>query len=497
MMYDYRIDEVRLSKAIPALLEVIRKQPQQKNEIVSFRSGYLDWAEGYKEKVYWKARKHLDFDKWNAESCGSGLILDQVRMAFLDGNNLIHYMTNDFFEKAEKDIAKAETILFNIYHGKEPEVAFSNFIKYFGARYDRISYLFFLKDKDKYVPMRPSFFQDLFELLNIQSQSTKSCSWEHYMEFNQIIADLKDCIQSHFKEPISLLDAHSFIWTMHLIDDELKEYEDDYRDYSDGKVKISHEQWKEILLNQDIVSSEYIELLGKIYVSPNHATTCYQLGLIDKVSPQSYISPVVSMGKKITQAYGLPEMIREDGSRRYWAVMFLGRNVMGNRFEWKMRPELAEVFEELFAETIDDAKFDFDAEMALVESDDVVIETALERSAREVIKTKSVVHEQYRRDPYISRAAKQLAGGVCMYCGEEAPFIDDNGQPYLESHHIQWLSKGGRDSLDNVAALCPNCHRRMHVLDLEEDREYLLKKVRMYCKEVKSMKAFALNNIHQ
>lgn len=488
MKYDYHIDEVRLSKAIPALLDEIRKQPQQKNEIVSFKSGYLEWAEGYKEKVYLKARKHLDFDKWSTEYVGSGMILDRVRLAFLDGNNLIHYMTNDFFEKAEKDITKAETILFNIYHGGEPDVTFCDFIEFFGARYDRVSYLYFLKDKDKYIPMRPSFFRDRFELLNIRSQSTTGCSWEHYMEFNQIIADLKSYIQPHFKEPISLLDTHSFVWTMYLIGDELKEYEDDYRDYSNGKVKISTNQWKDILLNKDIVSDEYIELLGKFYVSPNHASTCFQLGLIDKVSPQSYISPVVSMGKKIMQVYELPEIIREDGSRRYWAVLFLGRYVMKNRFEWKMRPELAEAFEEIFAETIDDIKFDLDTEKALVESDDVVIEMALERSEREVIKTKSVVHEQYRRDPYISRAAKQLAGGVCMYCGEEAPFIDGNGQPYLESHHIRWLSKGGRDSLDNVAALCPNCHRRMHVLDLEDDRKYLLKKVRTYCRDVKTNK---------
>ena len=28
-----------------------------------------------------------------------------------------------------------------------------------------------------------------------------------------------------------------------------------------------------------------------------------------------------------------------------------------------------------------------------------------------------------------------------------------------------WLSKGGSDSVDNTVALCPNCHRKMHIVD--------------------------------
>ncbi|WP_429628901.1 HNH endonuclease [Tunturiibacter psychrotolerans] len=38
-------------------------------------------------------------------------------------------------------------------------------------------------------------------------------------------------------------------------------------------------------------------------------------------------------------------------------------------------------------------------------------------------------------------------------------------QPYLECHHIVWLARGGDDTIENTVAMCPNCHRRMHVLD--------------------------------
>jgi 5-methylcytosine-specific restriction enzyme A len=44
-----------------------------------------------------------------------------------------------------------------------------------------------------------------------------------------------------------------------------------------------------------------------------------------------------------------------------------------------------------------------------------------------------------------------------------------DGEPFLEIHHIKWLSNGGDDSIDNTVALCPNCHRKMHALNLQKD----------------------------
>ncbi|HHY76039.1 MAG TPA: HNH endonuclease [Firmicutes bacterium] len=88
---------------------------------------------------------------------------------------------------------------------------------------------------------------------------------------------------------------------------------------------------------------------------------------------------------------------------------------------------------------------------------------------------RAVEYNTYDRNPYVSAAAKRRANGKCQLCGKSAPFLDPHGQPYLETHHIIWLSRGGPDTLDNTVALCPNCHRKMHILDLESDREKLRK----------------------
>ena len=35
------------------------------------------------------------------------------------------------------------------------------------------------------------------------------------------------------------------------------------------------------------------------------------------------------------------------------------------------------------------------------------------------------------------------------------------------------LADGGSDTMDNVVALCPNCHRKVHVLNDEQDTSVL------------------------
>ncbi|MBD0427128.1 HNH endonuclease [Aquisalinus flavus] len=68
--------------------------------------------------------------------------------------------------------------------------------------------------------------------------------------------------------------------------------------------------------------------------------------------------------------------------------------------------------------------------------------------------------------------------GNCEACEEPAPFITQNDQPYLEIHHLQRVSSGGMDSPKNVAAICPNCHRRTEYgADADEFNASIVKKI--------------------
>jgi len=92
--------------------------------------------------------------------------------------------------------------------------------------------------------------------------------------------------------------------------------------------------------------------------------------------------------------------------------------------------------------------------------------------------TREVSSTRYVRDPYVAEYAKRRAKGYCQLCGKKAPFKKKSGEPYLEAHHIEWLSKGGDDSIENTVALCPNCHRKMHIINSDKDRKELKNKIK-------------------
>jgi hypothetical protein len=70
----------------------------------------------------------------------------------------------------------------------------------------------------------------------------------------------------------------------------------------------------------------------------------------------------------------------------------------------------------------------------------------------------------YERSPLVVAIAKLRAGHRCEVpdCKHLA-FPCADGTPYIEVHHIEPLSEGGEDALENVACLCAAHHREIHV----------------------------------
>jgi 5-methylcytosine-specific restriction protein A len=74
-----------------------------------------------------------------------------------------------------------------------------------------------------------------------------------------------------------------------------------------------------------------------------------------------------------------------------------------------------------------------------------------------------VLSTVFERDPDVVAETLFRSNGICGRCMKPAPFKrKKDGRPYLEVHHLIPLSKGGSDELNNVIALCPNCHRESH-----------------------------------
>lgn len=71
--------------------------------------------------------------------------------------------------------------------------------------------------------------------------------------------------------------------------------------------------------------------------------------------------------------------------------------------------------------------------------------------------------QEFVRSAAVVELAKRRANGHCEMPGcDYEPFLTADGQPYLEVHHIVPLGEHGEDAIENVAALCPQCHREQH-----------------------------------
>ncbi|OEG75160.1 restriction endonuclease [Shewanella colwelliana] len=108
---------------------------------------------------------------------------------------------------------------------------------------------------------------------------------------------------------------------------------------------------------------------------------------------------------------------------------------------------------------------------------------ALAAKARKTATRYQQKSTSYERNIWVAELAKRLAKGQCQLCLKPAPFNNAKGEPYLETHHIVWLSNDGDDTPDNTVALCPNCHKKMHIVDDTKDVKTLTFRCKQLLKE--------------
>ena len=111
------------------------------------------------------------------------------------------------------------------------------------------------------------------------------------------------------------------------------------------------------------------------------------------------------------------------------------------------------------AESISDSEYKIILSPTLVAIDNIIPDFK-ELDSHKVSQNSEV----YYRDPNKKALVLARAKGLCenSECINKAPFLNEKKEVFLESHHIISLSEQGKDTLDNMIALCPNCHREAH-----------------------------------
>ena len=67
--------------------------------------------------------------------------------------------------------------------------------------------------------MRPQWFAKQLLKLGAPTTCTDRCTWENYQLYMAILREVRDFLQERISETITLIDAHSFVFSLYLVDE--------------------------------------------------------------------------------------------------------------------------------------------------------------------------------------------------------------------------------------------------------------------------------------
>ena len=445
--------------------------------------------ESYKEELFNRAQKTLSISSWDKTWIGSGKIFARLLPVVLDkDNNLINNFNNktdfnDHFRKGkDKYDSRAERVVFDIFKGENERQAFEDAMKVFGRKYPTIGYLFFLKDDTRFLPLSPENFEKSFRELNIKIKLQNNCNWENYNQFIRII----DTIRKHMPslmdldhEP-TLLEAHSFVWIIGRPEftSWLKGQEYQKKKAIEKQRKEQEAEERELrrarehsLSLADFSVSELLKFGPKL-INLEINNTIKGVAKITNFSTTPSLSMDIIYKYKESDGDTEPiHILLTDTSRKNF---YFSQETV----DFLLADGNSETSDSINVNASENAIVIPDNEEEQYKQAAVLSVEQLKVVAKEhednTPERREVTTKQYRRDPYIAELAKRQANGICQLCRMKAPFITAEGKPYLETHHIKWLSEGGSDTIENTVAVCPNCHRRLHILNDAADVAYLL-----------------------
>lgn len=258
-------DDARYKTIIDKFFTFVLKNDPIANEGVSFRTrgSFLEKEEGYKLDLYYRIHNSIEAFDWNIDQIGTGRIASDFGQVLKGKNNLVgHYQLTGLKDMlSDQDMrVKVERVIYDIYKNDAvpDEEAFEKACEIFGRKYDLISFLFFVKDKSKYLPVRSYFFEKGLKQLGIEYELDSMCSWNNYEGLIYIISDIQKQLEKHLPtndEEITLLDAQSFLWIVQ--QDRFVNWNPDEKEKRD--TEIIKRSYKEIRKNNRINKAKEID----------------------------------------------------------------------------------------------------------------------------------------------------------------------------------------------------------------------------------------------
>ena len=137
----------------------------------------------------------------------------------------------------QTDLHSIERTLFTLYRTQEDKTTFADLTGFFGGKYPLLAYLMFIKDRSRYLPIRPTKFDAFFANMGVRFTTSHACSWHNYSIYLDLMAQVKTMLGEVLEAEVTLLDAHSFAWITsgQMVDAGVQPSLQDYNDLSESE----------------------------------------------------------------------------------------------------------------------------------------------------------------------------------------------------------------------------------------------------------------------
>ena len=121
---------------------------------------------------------------------------------------------------------------------------------------------------------------------------------------------------------------------------------------------------------------------------------------------------------------------------------------------------------ELISDYLQIENFDNELEQHEIENSDAIESEAIDKEEllKNIIECETDNSEKvtvngkiYKRNNYLMVQIKKYRDYKCQFCS--TTILKANGGYYIEACHIKPKAEGGKDSINNILVLCPNCHK--------------------------------------
>ncbi|MGI3105365.1 HNH endonuclease [Vibrio alginolyticus] len=207
------------------------------------------------------------------------------------------------------------------------------------------------------------------------------------------------------------------------------------------------------------------EMSFKLYVAKYEAADSLQYS----ITPKSNKNKIHAVANEIDMSIGTAEIYSERLFNLFNELNGLNLNNGLPSCQGELRACGIKVFDEKFFlkhAISNSTSYDDDLNKRIKDSEKLSQEDRLKQLAASPRLPEKVEVSTHRfiRNANVIVEVLNRANGICENCKLEAPFLRSKDKtPYLEVHHIKKLADGGEDTVENALAVCPNCHRQLHL----------------------------------